>query len=128
MYIDEALRPLVDALRRRYPGVRIVEARYSRNHWGTLQQCVRYQAPLGLLRHVGLVTEDMLERRRGPRRHVTELGDGFHLCEQLDQASRPGYHELFIITGAAPYDDRDRISVREAARLLRQLAKMARRQ
>ena len=125
-YIDQALRPLVAQLRARYPGIRIVEARYSRDHWGTLQQCVRYQAPLELLRHVGLVTEGMLERRRGPRGNLNCVGDGFNLCEGLDQASRPGCYDLSIFTGAVPYDDRVRIGVRQAAQLLRRIARSAR--
>jgi hypothetical protein len=126
-YIRGKLQPLVDAiaeaLRRRYPGVRIVEASWSHTHWGELRQRIRYQAPLEVLRRVGLVEDAMLERRRDRCADATELGDQFSLDERLDQASRPGCWDLTIWTGVWGGLYREHFSVRQAAQLLRRIAK-----
>ena len=121
-YIDAALRPLVAALKMRYPGVRIVEAslRPLRDDApSVLQQSIRYQAPLELLRHVGLVTEEMLASKAAR----TALGDGFNLCSGLDEASRPGCYDLSIFTGSVPRE-RERMSVKDAARVLRRISRV----
>jgi len=98
----------VAQLRARYPGVRIVEANYSRLEDGTRQQNIRYQAPLPLLEHYGLVTKDMLVRR--PRmKSVTPLGCGFHLSDDLDCESRPGCWDLLIFTDG----DAARVPIRQ---------------
>jgi len=132
-YIDQALRPLVAALRNRYPGVRIVWAHYVHTHWGELQQCVRFQAPLEVLRHGGLVSDSMIAALRGTgesaqldgrrRPRTTECGDSCSLHSQFDQASRPGYFDLIITSSAIGTDWRTDMSLREAARALRRIAK-----
>jgi len=122
-YIDDELRPLAEALRRRYPGVHIAEATLTLTAWGELRQSIRYQAPLEVLRRVGLVHDFMLERRRDRCANATELGDQFFVCEQLDQASRPGCWDLFVYTGTYGGLYREHIVVKQAARLLRRIAK-----
>ena len=129
-YIRGSLQPLLDAfaeaLRQRYPGVRIVEATWSHTHWGELRQMIRYQAPLEVLRRAGLVNDAMLERRRDRCANATELGDQFDLCDGLDQASRPGCWDLTVWTGVYGELYREHIGVRQAAQLLRRIAKCKR--
>lgn len=99
--IDRALRPLVDALRARYPHVRVIEARLTRWDDGFLQQLVRYRAPLAELRRCGLATDEMLKGRKA--RGSTALGDGYHLCESpvIGTRGEPCW-ELDLCTESAP--------------------------
>lgn len=119
-YIDRALAPLVEQLRARYPGVRIVSASLcERPADGELQQEIRYQAPLERLKALGLLTSCMIARDRAwPP--ADAIGDGFHLCASLDRESRPGQWDLLILTGASPRE-RARFSVLPARRLLRRI-------
>ena len=120
-YVSPELIPLARALEGRYPGVSVVYGRMTQWDDGTVQQHIRYCAPLEMLRHYGLVTTEM-EQLRNPGR--TALGDGFHLCQGLDDLSLPGCYDLSILTGSRPRE-RDRISTKDAQRLLRQVFKRA---
>jgi hypothetical protein len=120
MRIDCALGPLVEKLRARYPGVHIVEAHMSTLDDGAIQQCIRYCAPLEMLKHYGLLTEEMLRKKRGP----TSLGEGFHLCEGLDYLSLPGCWDLSAWTATRPRE-RPRIGTTEAQRILKRIFKEA---
>jgi hypothetical protein len=119
-YIDLELRPLAAKLRARYPDVRIVWAHYSTNGKNEKQQTIRYQAPLMVLIEHGLVTHAMLG---GDGSGIYPIGDGFHLCRNgLDAESRPGCCDLSVFTGMTPRE-RHRFSVKDAARLLKKIAK-----
>lgn len=115
-HIAPALRPLVERLRARYPGVLVVEAQYTTTHDGVKQQSVRFVAPIELLQHYDLVTQRMVEGRTGS---ITPIGDGFNLCEgRLDDLSIPGCWNLSLFIGASPRE-RPRISIRDAAKVLK---------
>jgi hypothetical protein len=121
-YVDRTLAPLVAQLRARYPGVRIVWAHMWPTHDGALQQVIRYQAPIKRLQALGLVTRSMIRVTLGG---CTSIGDGFHLCEELDSNSRPGQWDLSIMTGAYPRETK-RFSVLPARSLLRRIARKTR--
>lgn len=115
-YPHTSLDPqIVERLAARYPGVRIVEAFLAEGYNGALQQNVRFQAPLEVLKAHGLLTDDMV-------RNTTPIGDGFSLTQGLDKRSTHGHSDLFLFTGAVPRE-RDRFSTREAQRVLKQFAR-----
>lgn len=116
-YIDHRLSALAQRLRARYPGVRIVSAELFDNYDG-IQQNIRYQATLERLRECGLLSGKMED----PRCQLTPIGDGFFLCDRLDQESRDGLWDLMICTGSIPWE-RARIGTGKARQLLRQIAK-----
>lgn len=120
-YIQHELRPLVDRLRARYPGVRVFDAHISTTYDGMRQQNVRYQAPLVELKRAGLLTAEMLRHSKHGLGE-TALGDGFSLTEGWDCKSVSGCHDLEIWTGEYPRE-RSRIAVTEAKRLLRRISK-----
>lgn len=120
----EKLREAVKQMLARYPGVRIVEATVSRASAGHLQQCVRFRAPLGTLRHLGLVTAEMLSQPAEDALGFageTSLGDGFVLRNALDAKSRLGCWDLVTCTGAVPLE-RPEFPVEDARRLIATLA------
>lgn len=129
--IQPAFREVAHQLQRRYPGVRIVWAMSSTCGDGTFQQAIRYQAPIAVLKRLGLVTNGML---RGKGRGVsplsvrfmaaTSVGDGYSVTRSLDSESRKGCWDLCIYTGLVPRE-RPKFAVAEAARLLKQLARQA---
>ena len=116
-YIDAALVPLVEKLRARYAGVRVVDARLTRWPDGFLQQTIRYQASLAELTRCGLVTEEML-RQRGPRSACgkTSLGEAFHLGK-CGTALVAGCWDLDVCTESAPREP-DRLELAEALGVL----------
>ena len=120
-YIDDELRPLVAQLRRRYPGVRIVEATMGTLHDGTPQQDIRFQAPLAELQRLGLVTDEMLRLHKAGRCDVS-IGDGFFLTDYIDDESRPDCWDVSIWTPARPRE-RPNINVSRARQVLRRIAK-----
>ncbi|HET7598294.1 MAG TPA: hypothetical protein VFK15_15295 [Burkholderiales bacterium] len=100
---DGALQPLVQQLRAKYAPVRVIEAKITRWDDGFLQQIVRYRATLAELKRAGLVTEDMLARRR-PQSACgeTAIGDSFHLSEcGVDERGEPSW-DLDLCTESVP--------------------------
>ncbi|MBI3043560.1 MAG: hypothetical protein HYY78_12140 [Betaproteobacteria bacterium] len=123
-YIHYELQPLADKLRARYPGVRIVWAHYGTMKDGTRQQVIRYQAPLSALKRAGLLTDEMLRaHERGG--NLTEMGDAFGLHTGVDVESVSGRHDLVIYTPSYPHEC-SRIAIKDAKRLLRQIAQQVR--
>lgn len=121
-YIDYSLQPLVNKLRARYPGVRIVEATLCEMD-GAPQQIIRFQAPLPALESAGLIEPKMLKGINDNRvGNTTAIGDGFILCKSLDDESRDGCWDLMMMTEGYPRE-RPRIATTEAKRLLRKIAK-----
>lgn len=118
--IEAALRPLVEQLRSRYPGTTIAEAHLTRWPDGSLQQTIRYQAPLVELIRCGLVTEEILrQRERRSACGVTSLGEAFHLgmCD-ADRAA--GCWDLDVCTESAPREP-EHLEVIDARRTLADL-------
>jgi hypothetical protein len=93
---------LAQQLSKRYPGVRIVWAYNTVCIDGTTQQTVRYQAPRETFIHHNLLTFEMAALWAAGRR-VTAMGELFAIHPRgFDYASRPGYVDLFVYTGAIP--------------------------
>lgn len=121
VHVAPELRPLVAHLLARYPGIAIVSAGFRTLDDGSRQQDVRYCAPIARLLEAGLLTRAMVEAspdgRRGPQ--TTPAGCGFSLAlDGLDDSSLPGCADLCIFTGERPRE-RERFSVKDAARELR---------
>jgi len=124
-HIDPALAPLADQLRARYPGVRVVRATFTTLDDGTLQQNIRFAAPLARLLAAGLCTEAMVANAR--LGCVTPIGDGYSLYDcPLDALVEPGNYDLSIFTGTRPRE-RERFSVKDAERELRRFTLAGRR-
>lgn len=122
---DYWLPSLAKALMARYPGVQVVGALVTELDDGTLQQNIRYQAPLERLRACGLVTDAMLSRvKDGCGSGNTPMGDRYFLCDRLDDLSNPGCLDLLTYTGTVQRE-RERMSVRDAARILKRFIRRA---
>lgn len=107
-YIAPELEPLVERLRKRYPGVRIVEAHMNRHGDGWFQQNITYQAPVDDLKRSGILTAEMVGKIRDKdlqNRYAhgeTRLGDGFSMSQGLYCYSMPECWDLNIYTGSTP--------------------------
>src|SRR5690349_10249182 len=95
--VDKALEPLVHHLEKRYPGVRIVWAHLQNTDDGAVQN-IRFRGTQADLKKHGLLSDDMLQRRR--EYGYTALGDDFVICE--DSESQPGFTDLCVFTRARP--------------------------
>jgi hypothetical protein len=100
--VDHRLQPLVDKLRNRYPAIRIVRASLQKQDNGQFQQSIQFQAPLETLQAAGLIEPVMMPDSKRLGRETTSLGDGFYLCDGLDDQSRAGCWDLSIWTASVP--------------------------
>jgi hypothetical protein len=101
--LNLALPEYANALRARYPGVRVVSCHKAHDS-GPPRVYVRFQAPRSDLMRHGLMTQGMYRKwlaalRAGESSAAgrTEFGDRWFLTRgELDAKSRPGQWELFV--------------------------------